>query len=58
MNVDTSDGNVMHYENALWTNVTSIGTAPASLTNINDHKNGAAFSSLAANQLMVSLHVE
>lgn len=58
MNVDTSDGNVLHYENALWTNATSIGTAPASLTNINDHKNGAAFSLLSANQLMVSLHVE
>lgn len=58
MNVDTSDGNVLHYENALWTNATAYGSVPSSLTNANDYKNGTAFSSFVGNQLMVSLHTE
>ncbi|MFZ3232159.1 MAG: fibrinogen-like YCDxxxxGGGW domain-containing protein [Patescibacteria group bacterium] len=58
MNLDTSDGNVMHYDNALWTNASSYGTVPSSLLNANDYKNGSAFTALAGSQLMVSVHAE
>ena len=58
MNLDTSDGNVMHYENPLWTNASSYGTVPSSLSNINDYKNGSAFTSLTGSQLLVSVHTE
>lgn len=58
MNLDTSDGNVMHYDNALWTNASSYGTVPSSLLNVNDYKNGSAFTALAGSQLMVSVHAE
>lgn len=58
MNVDTSDGNVMHYDNALWTNASSYGTVPSSLLNANDYKNGSAFTALTGSQLMVSVHAE
>lgn len=57
-NIDTSDGNVMHYDNALWTNSSSYGAVPSSLTNLNDYKNGSAFATLTGSQLMVSVHAE
>lgn len=57
-NIDTSDGNVMHYDNALWTNSSSYGSVPSSLANLNDYKNGSAFTTLTGSQLMVGVHAE
>lgn len=58
MNVDTSDGNVMPYENALWTNASSYGTVPSTLVNANDYKNGPAFTGFSGSQLLVTVHTE
>lgn len=56
LNLDTSDGNVMWWANALWTNTATLGTAATALTQ--DHKSEAYNSLTGATEILVVVHQE
>ncbi len=56
LNLDTSDGHVMWWGNALWTNTATLGTAANALTQ--DHKSEAYNSLTGATEILVVVHTE